>query len=60
MEHGELVQHDVDLEHKHDHDLVLPVMLVVLDVLDHQLNHEPVEWLSVSWEFSRRSIIRTV
>ena len=54
MVHGEHVQHDVDLEHKHDHDLVLPVMLVELDVLVHQLNQELVEWLSVSGEYFRR------
>ena len=51
MEHGELVPHNVEVVHKHDHDLVLPVMLVELDVLDHQLNHELVEWLSVSGEY---------
>ena len=44
-EPGELVQHDADPELNHDRDRVLPVTLVELHALDHQLRHDHAEWL---------------
>merc|ERR1719427_549417 len=42
-EHGEPVQHDADQEHKREHEHVLLVMHVELDVLELSLNHDLVE-----------------
>jgi hypothetical protein len=44
-EHGEPAQHDVDQEHKREHELVSLVMHVELDVLELSPNQDLVEWL---------------
>jgi len=56
--HGADVRSDVDEELKHEADHVSLVTHVELDVLDHQLNHEPVEppLSTPDWELSAHGV----